>query len=241
MPFATYLSTLVLGLLGGVHCAGMCGGFVAAASAAPSQRLHAGRVAMWLYAVPLHAGRIATYSLAGAVVGALGEAFGRLPVWLPVQTSMFALANVGLIALGLGFALRGSGLPLLDRLGARVFGSLAPLARWLAGWHSALRRFLLGMVWGLVPCGMVYGVLALALLAGDALNGAALAFAFGLGTLPNLLAAGWLLAALRRWTGSWAGRGIVGFVLLGFGLAGLLRASALSAQFSSALFCLSPH
>jgi hypothetical protein len=193
-----------------------------------------------LYALPLHAGRIATYSLAGAVVGALGENFGRFPAWLPVQTSLFALANVVLIALGLGFALRGSGLLVLDRLGARVFGSLAPLARWLAGGRSVLRRFMLGMVWGLVPCGMVYGVLALALLAGDAPNGAALALVFGLGTLPNLLAAGWLLAALRRWTGSWAARGVVGLVLLGFGLTGLLRASALSAQFS-ALFCLSPH
>jgi uncharacterized protein len=241
MPLAAYLSTLALGLLGGIHCAGMCGGFVAATSAAPWQRIHLGRAAIWLNVLPLHAGRVATYSLAGALVGALGQTFGRLPAWLPLQTTMFALANVLLIALGLGFALRGSGLPWLDRLGARVFGGFAPLARWLAGGRSVLRRFLLGMVWGLVPCGMVYGVLALALLSGDALNGGGLALVFGLGTLPNLLAAGWFLAAPRRLTASWAARGVAGFVLLGFGLAGLVRAGGLSAQLSTALFCLSPQ
>ena len=146
-----------------------------------------------------------------------------------MRTSLFAFANVALIALGLVLALRGSGWSLLERAGARAFALLSTLAQRLAQRSSFLRRFALGLLWGCVPCSMVYGVLALATLSGDAGSGAALAFVFGVGTLPNLMLADWLL---RKWqaravsfrrAGPRLAQGAVGLVLVGYGLLGLLR------------------
>src|SRR5947208_6219933 len=158
MPLSAYVSVWLLGLLGGVHCAGMCGGFVAAATGA--QRVHFGRAAVYLHALPYHAGRLATYSFAGAVMGALGAGAGRVSSWLPLQNAMFLLGNALLIALGVMYALRGTGLPGLERVGAAAFRLLSPLTRKLAGSTAWPGRVALGMAWGLIPCGMVYSVLA---------------------------------------------------------------------------------
>jgi sulfite exporter TauE/SafE len=85
-----------------------------------------------------------------------------------------------------------------------------------------------GLVWGWVPCGMVYGVLIAALVSGSALDGAALALAFGLGTLPNLLLLGWSAHAAQRWLRHRGVRIAAGVLVIAFGLAGLARLDPLA-------------
>ncbi len=93
------------------------------------------------------------------------------------------------------------------------------------------------MLWGFLPCGLVYSVLATALVTGSASRGAMLMLAFGLGTLPNLLLAGMLLKRLRDYTRNKVVRAVSGIVVLGFGVFGLVNAPSLGANLWNGVVC----
>ena len=107
-----------------------------------------------------------------------------------------------MILLGLYLAGWWSGLARVERAGGLLWKRIEPLGRRLLPVRSPWQALLLGMVWGWLPCGLVYSVLIWSLSAGGMLQGALLMGAFGLGTLPNLLlmgaAAGWLAGTLRQ-------------------------------------------
>ena len=224
---------VVTGLLGGVHCAGMCGGIVSALAAGPKATARP-----WLIHLCYNLGRIASYAVAGAIVGTVGSLGLMLDGWLPVQIVLYAVANVLLIGLGLYLAgIRGP-VTYLERLGSRFWSLLRPFARRFLPADSPAKALALGMLWGWLPCGLVYTVLFTALLSGNALSGAAVMLAFGLGTLPNLMIAAALLRRPRAWLSSRAARTLSGAVVLGFGVYGLAHAATLSQQIKGGLFCI---
>lgn len=195
MSAAALLSVFLIALLGGVHCLAMCSGIALAAERAqPAVRI-VSRRRLWFEQLVMHLGRLTTYALLGAAMGALGATVWRQQ-WLPIQRGLFALASALLLAYGLlllsrtaADVWRGAW---LERILGRLSGGLAAVASGVRA--SSLRarfplagRYLTGLAWGLVPCGMVYGALAVALLAGNAASGAVVMLAFGAGTLPNLL------------------------------------------------------
>ncbi len=116
---------------------------------------------------------------------------------------------------------------------ARVVPAVRPLARRDAAWA----RFALGMLWGLVPCGLVYGVLPIALFSGSARSGALVMLAFGVGTLPNLLALGWLVARSRAWLDAGIVRYGAAALLAGFAVLGIWRALSGSLPSGHGAFC----
>lgn len=233
----TLVSVFLVGLLGGLHCAGMCGGIVAALSLSetspgltrvafpsPGQTTRPGlpRIApsKWL---AYNAGRIVSYGFAGALAGTLGSAASLAHHLLPVQQVLFAVANLLLIGFGLYLAGWIRLALWLEPAGQILWKHVQPAAsRALRapGLSGALGA---GLLWGWVPCGMVYGVLAAALVSASASHGAALMFAFGLGTLPNLLLLAWGARAATRWLRARALRTVTGVGMIAFGLAGLLR------------------
>ncbi len=201
------------GLLGGVHCAGMCGGIVGSLAAATRGPALPRQLAF-------NAGRIASYSMAGAAAGALGNVAVSGSV-LDVRIALFVLANALMLLLGLYIAGWGNLVLRLESAGGALWRRLQPLARRLVPIDTSFKAAAAGMVWGWVPCGLVYSMLTLALATGDALSGAGVMAAFGLGTLPNLLAAGFAtqrLLALRRlpWVRRVAGTAIVFLAMVGF-------------------------
>ena len=209
------------GLLGGVHCAGMCGGIVGSLSMAA-------RGPAWSRQLAFNAGRIASYALAGAAVGGLGDLTRYAGSALAIQTTMFAIANGVMILLGLYIAGWGGAVLELERAGAFAWRRIQPHARRLLPIDSTPRALAAGLAWGWVPCGLVYTMLIMALASGGALQGAAVMAAFGLGTLPTLLVAG--LAAQRlmalkreRWV-----RRAAGSIVIVLALAGLARVPGLS-------------
>jgi uncharacterized protein len=216
---STLAAVFLLGLLGGVHCAGMCGGIVAALSM-PGGSSRATRKLHFAY----NAGRIASYGIAGAIVGALGSMSLLLDAVFPVQLALRTFANLLLIALGLYLLGFPRLLAPLERVGARVWGRIQPLTRRLLPADTAPRAFVVGMVWGWLPCAMVYSVLGSALAAGGAFAGTAIMLAFGLGTLPNLLAAGLLLRRLSALRANRRMRRVAGLLVVALGLIGLLIA-----------------
>ena len=198
---ARVVSAFLLALLGGLHCAGMCGGFVAALHAGAPARTTAlrptARATLPRFALAYHAGRIASYSTAGAVIGLLGAGLFASRV-LPVQVGLLLLA--GAVLLGIAFSLLSgpAALRRLEPLGSAVWALVRPMANRSFPPRSAGGALLTGLAWGWIPCGMVYAALPLALSAGSVGRGAAVMFAFGLGTIPNLAALEVAASRVRR-------------------------------------------
>ena len=213
MLSTTAFSLFLIGLLGGVHCVGMCGGIVSALSMGQGRR--------WSLHLTYNAGRIASYTIAGALAGALGSAGSALAGQWQGRLWLYLFANLMLLALG--FYLMGATRLLagLEKVGAILWRRLQPLTRRflpVKNWTQALP---LGLLWGWLPCGLVYSALATALSAGSAAEGAGFMLAFGLGTLPNLLLAGLLLARLQVWVRLPGVRVGAGLLIMGFGIYGL--------------------
>jgi sulfite exporter TauE/SafE len=181
-------SALILGLLGGGHCLGMCGGLMGALTLAipPEQR---GRRVRLLLAY--NVGRILSYACAGLLVGLAGWAVASSPAALALRV----VAALLLIAMGLYLAGWWSGLTRIEALGRGLWRHIQPVASRLLPVSSLPRALLLGALWGWLPCGLVYSTLLWAASQGNAGYSAALMLAFGLGTWPVLLATG--LAAER--------------------------------------------
>jgi sulfite exporter TauE/SafE len=151
--------------------------------------------------------------------------------------ALYVAANIMLIALGLYLTGVTQALAFVERIGQRWWARIQPLTRRFLPAHSAAQALPLGMLWGFLPCGLVYSVLTAALLAGSAWRGAGLMLAFGLGTLPNLLLAGLLLQRLRETIRLKAVRLASGLLVLGFGVYGLLNATTLGGRLWEGIVC----
>lgn len=230
------LAAFALSLLGGVHCAAMCGGFVGAL------QLHrpAGLAAL-PFAGAYHLGRVAAYTGAGVLIGAIGGGLFAADV-MPLQLALLILA--GLILAGVGLSLLGSGNALrpLETLGRHAWSLLKPLAGRVLPPRSLGGAVLAGFVWGWIPCGMVYAALPLALISGSAPQGGLVMFAFGLGTLPNMFALDLGARALQAGASrpAWRRartvlRPLAGCALLLFAASDLAHAAQLAGAHSPAL------
>ncbi len=209
------LTALLAGLLGGVHCVGMCGGIVAAFSfradgTQPPFRLH----------LAYNLGRISSYAMFGALAGTLGASL-KLATFLPAQTLLYVLAQVVMILLGLYLAGFNRWVLVFERAGGALWRVVQPLFRRLLPVRSLPQALLAGMAWGWLPCGLVYSVLVSALAAGSAPSGAALMLAFGLGTLPNLLGMGLFARQIQPFMQQLWVRRAAGLMVAGFGVWGL--------------------
>jgi len=211
-------AVFIVGLLGGVHCLGMCGSLVGMMTA---QLPKAG--ARWPFHLAYNGGRLASYAAAGALAGSIGQAGLLLRDQVPVQHLLFALSSLMLVALGLYLAGSGNLVRRIERLGGGLWRRIQPLARRLFPVTTPQRALLLGMLWGWLPCGLVYSVLLTALASGSMQQGAAVMLAFGLGTLPNLLAIGLFWERARGWVQSPRVRLAAGGLVAGFGVYGLVK------------------
>lgn len=220
MPDTGFLALFLVGLLGGTHCVGMCGGIVGAMSM--------GGKAGWGMHFAYNGGRILSYAAAGAIAGALGAASLGLEGQVPARMALYFIANLMLVALGLYLLGITSALAFTERAGQGLWRRLQPLTRRFLPVRGVAQAFPLGLLWGWLPCGLVYSALATALAAGSAGRGAAAMLAFGLGTLPNLLLAGLLLARLNEFVKRPAVRTISGLLVLGFGIYGFFGLMRLS-------------
>jgi sulfite exporter TauE/SafE len=212
VDWLTVGAALLAGVLGGAHCAAMCGG-IATGFSAMSKR------GGWWAAMQPNLGRVLGYVAAGAIVGGVGHGLldlARLQ-WLS-QAMRVAVGLVLVVAalrlLGLSRALGFRATP-----GARLWMWLRPLQRRvLLAADGPGKRVALGMLWGWMPCGLSTTLLAAAWLQASALNGALTMAAFGLGTLPLMLPLTWSGAriGLRLQRGGW--RIAASLLVLGAGL-----------------------
>ena len=211
-------SAFLVGLLGGGHCAGMCGGIVGAVSLSlPGSRPRVG------FLLAYNLGRIASYGAAGLLAGAIGASSFFLDHVLPVERVLYALASVMLVLLGLYLAGIWRGVVVLETVGGKLWHQVQPWSKRFLPVRTLPQALALGSIWGWLPCGLVYSVVVAALATGSPWRGAALMLAFGLGTLPALLAMGMAAVRMRAVLQHVWVRRLSGLAVIGFGLLGLWR------------------
>ncbi|MFC2563268.1 MAG: sulfite exporter TauE/SafE family protein [Neisseria sp.] len=189
----TLLTLFLLGFFGGGHCVGMCGGL----SSAFALQLPPGLNRTGLI-VLLNLGRISSYVFIGLLVGAIGQVGISLDQTRWLQNGLYLSANLLLLFLGLYLAGISSLATRIESIGRPVWKRLNPLLNRLLPIQSVPACFGVGMLWGWLPCGLVYSASLYALGSGNALEGGLYMLAFALGTLPNLLAMGLFAAQLKN-------------------------------------------
>ncbi|MGQ7842890.1 sulfite exporter TauE/SafE family protein [Granulosicoccus sp. 3-233] len=249
------LAVFLTGLLGGVHCAGMCGGIVGAlgmmqqkplgrspgipvkvvsvgaGSGVPTEGLASASLAASHGGSAIQAvaaynlGRIMTYTTLGALAGGIGSVAWLMQSMLPIQQTAYLFSSVLVILMGLYV----SGVKRIgmavESLGSHVWQHIRPAATSRLRGAGFLNSVMAGSLWGMVPCGMVYAVLSAALVAGSWQRGALLMLVFGLGTLPNLMLLGLSGQWLARASRRRWVRVLAGSLIIVLGVMGLLHLS----------------
>lgn len=211
----SYSAAVVAGLTGSFHCFAMCGGMagalgIRARSNTPSS------YSPFIQAAAGQTGRLLSYGIAGSLAGGFGAAFTGMVSELSVLPILRIGAGLLLIALALKLIFKLNLLAGLEKGGALLWRRIAPLQRHIGG-HPITRSFLLGAIWGWLPCGMVYSMLLLAAFSGSALHGGGVLLAFGLGTLPAMLASSALTAHSLGFARARSLQVVAGALLLLFG------------------------
>jgi sulfite exporter TauE/SafE len=214
------LTVFLVGLLGSGHCFGMCGGIAAGLGSLPvkdSTRQDAGPG--FTSAFLFNLGRILSYACLGLLSAWILVGAGRMlnvPQWSMILRFITALM---IFLIGVQFLFNWQTLAIIERGGAKVWKYVLPLAVRASSLPGGSGRLLLGLCWGLLPCGMVYSVLLTASAAGTPVSGALVMFAFGVGTLPSMLgmslAAPTLAALLSdKWTRKLMGAALIFLAVL---------------------------
>ena len=194
-----FLAAFLIGLTGGVHCVGMCGGIVGALTLGLPLARERPLLARLPFLLAYNTGRIASYVTAGALAGGVGAWAANLVSVHRAQLGLQVVAGLFMILLGLYLAGWWPVLGHLERAGGVLWRRIEPLGRRLLPVRTLPQALGIGLVWGWLPCGLVYSALVWAIGAGGAGKGALLLLGFGLGTLPALLAMGTAAAALAGW------------------------------------------
>ena len=211
----SYASALLVGLLGSVHCIGMCGGIMNALGFALQPNVEnttRPAILVLLYNV----GRIMSYSLAGALVGIFGwllQDMGNL-----FGLALRVLAGLMLIAMGMYVAGWWRVLVHLEKIGGKVWRYLQPVGNKLVPVKYQWQALCLGIIWGWLPCGLVYSTLALASTTASWQQSALTMCIFGIGTLPAMLITRNVSYRFKNWLQQSMVRNAVGLVLIAFGV-----------------------
>ncbi|MCK5522531.1 MAG: sulfite exporter TauE/SafE family protein [Thiomargarita sp.] len=214
----TLFSAFIAGLVGSVHCIGMCGGIVGLLTMSLPDNVRQSYLRLIPYLLTYNIGRISSYIIAGVLMGFLGSQFSQvLPLENPRIVAMW-VSGLFMIALGLYIGAWWQTLTFLEKAGGYLWRKIEPLGRRFLPVKHPLQALGLGLVWGWLPCGLVYAILFFALTSNSAWNGGLLMLAFGLGTLPMLLTMGATTQWITKFAHKLIVRRIAGLIVILFGL-----------------------
>jgi len=209
---------LMLGLVGSLHCAQMCGPIVLSYSVSLESLTGSKSVSIASLLrnhLAYNSGRILTYSALGAVAGIAGQTIGLIGHLARFSHALVLITGALMILVGISMF----GLVPSQLLGTKLFripSTLLQRTRRLLSAPAAINRFLLGLTLGFLPCGLIYAALLKAMATGSPLAGAATMFAFGLGTAGALFALGIVSSALRTRLNRWGSQlAAIGITLMG--------------------------
>lgn len=207
-----------VGLFSTLHCIGMCGGIMGALSYGLPADIRQNSSRFILFLLIYNSGRILSYAVAGALLGLLGSGLlsalgeGQGHRWLQW------LAALMMVLIGLHVAGWLPKLAQVERVGVPLWRLLEPLGRRLMPVESMPKALIYGAIWGWLPCGLVYTMLLSTATKVGPVNGALYMAAFGLGTLPSVVAAGLLTGRLYALARNPTIKIVVGFTIILVGL-----------------------
>lgn len=215
---ASYLAAFVIGLFSSLHCIGMCGSIIGTLTYSLSPDLRNNKRILFSIVLSYNLGRIASYTMAGAVAG-MAHAFLSLPFTQGQAHRILQIASA-LIMTGAGLYIGGwfPRFAYIERLGSRFWKVIEPFGRKLIPVKTRIQAFLFGLIWGWLPCGLIYTALALAATAGDVVHSAMTMLSFGLGTLPAVVGVGIMTTMLARLSRIQHFKRAVGILLIVFAL-----------------------
>ncbi|MCV2884213.1 sulfite exporter TauE/SafE family protein [Aestuariibacter sp. AA17] len=211
MESISLVTAFLIGVAGSVHCVGMCGGIVSAFSVF----IPKGSASLPYYLL-YNIGRISSYGVIGALAGALGSGFAQSHQQAMHWLTLFAALM--LILLGLYIANWWKILTQLEKVGKHVWKYVQPLTKKLLPLSSPIKALPFGMLWGWLPCGLVYSTLTWSVASGSFIQGALIMICFGLGTLPAMLAMGLSANSVKTWLAKPMIQKIIGTSLIIYGL-----------------------
>ena len=217
-----YISALLIGLLGGTHCVGMCGGIVTALTIGLSNQKRNDRRRFFTFQLSYNIGSILTYTITGALVASIGAVSENYGFGMQVRKILTLTAASVMIFLGL--YLTGwwkTAIIKIENIGSVLWRRIEPLAKKFIPIRSISHALIAGILWGWLPCGLVYSALFLAMSANSISQGALIMWSFGIGTLPVLLGLGYVstnfIAHLQKqWVRTTAGTIIFCFGIFQF-------------------------
>ncbi len=224
LDLSALFTAFFVGLLGSGHCFGMCGGLAAGLGTLPvADDTTAKTKPRATSAFLFNFGRIISYTVLGLISAWILASLGHtlnIPKWSMALRLVTALM---IFLIGVQFLFNWQTLAGIERLGAKVWKFVLPLAVKASSLPGGTGRLLLGLCWGLLPCGLVYSVLLTASAAGSPVSGGAVMLAFGVGTLPSMLgmslAAPALAALLNdKWTKKLMGAALILLAVLSVSL-----------------------
>ncbi|MDO9215445.1 MAG: sulfite exporter TauE/SafE family protein [Methylococcales bacterium] len=203
MPFfpefsSSYPVAFLMGLFSSMHCIGMCGSIIGTLTLSLSPDIRNNKVLLLPYVLNYNLGRITSYTIAGGLVGIIGVLmimpFGEIHGHRILQL----LSALVMMSAGLYIAGWFPRFAYIEKMGVRFWKKIEPFGRKLIPVKTHTQAYLFGMVWGWLPCGLVYSALTLAATAGDVAKSALLMLAFGAGTLPAVMGVGIMTNILTR-------------------------------------------
>ncbi len=217
----TLTSAFLLGFFSTLHCVGMCGGIIGALSLSLPEEIRNNKARLFTFVLSYNVGRIISYSVAGLIAGAVGTSVLQSAGFDQGHTVLRIIGVSMMVAIGLYLTGWLPQLATVEKIGIPIWKRLEPIGRKLVPVVSLPRALAYGLVWGWLPCGLVYFVLIWALTAGDAVHGALTMLAFGLGTLPTLIAAGFMTSWITRFARSAHARQVVGLLIIAMAIGSL--------------------
>ena len=214
----------VVGLLSTIHCIGMCGGLVGAMTMSLSPDIRQNQLKLTQYTFAYNLGRIISYMIAGLLVGLLGQVFKDFIMPEQGIGLLRLIASIMIIAMGFYIAGWFPQFSRIEKMGVPVWSLLQPLGQRLLPVDKIWKAYFFGMVWGWLPCGLVYYMLLMSPANDGAINSALFMLAFGLGTLIPMMSVGFLTGKITQFRNSKRIRHLSGILLIIMGIISLLLA-----------------
>lgn len=217
MLSAVLISAFLMGLIGSTHCIGMCGGIISTLSTNFSGDPQRQSFAIQLF---YNIGRISSYSFIGLIIGLFSS---NLMEMLPNPHSFsMKVAGVFFILLGLYISQLINSFKYFEAAGQKLWVKIEPFGRKYLPAQSPFDAWKLGLVWGWLPCGLVYSALALAITQLNPLHSVLVMVVFGLGTLPTLLLIGHFAQNVKSILQNRQLRLVLGLLLIAYGISQVL-------------------
>jgi sulfite exporter TauE/SafE len=188
----------ILGLVSTVHCLGMCGGIIGALTLNLPKSIRDSRWRMLPYVVAYNLGRVTSYVFMGAIVGAAGAELMKMLAPAHGHAILRWLAAAVMVAIGLYLAGWFPRFAMIEHIGTPIWRRLEPFGRSLLPVQSTIKAYAFGVIWGWLPCGLVYSALVWTATSSSAVQGGSFMLAFGVGTLPSMLTAGIVAGWIAR-------------------------------------------